>query len=109
MNSLLLLPPSVFIIILAVSFAVSLGFSKLAFKGHASPGKNKQYACGEDIPVQQLRPDYSQFFPFAIFFTIMHVVALISTTLPREFTSGYLIAAVYILCALVGLLILFRR
>ena len=109
MNSLLLLPPSIFIIILVVSFAVSLGFSKLAFKGHATPGKNKQYACGEDISVQQLRPDYSQFFPFAIFFTIMHVVALISTTLPREFSSGYIIAAVYILCALVGLLILFRR
>jgi len=109
MNNLLLLPPFVFIIILIVSFAVSLGFSKLAFKGHASTGKMKQYACGEDIPVQQLRPDYSQFFPFAIFFTIMHVVALISTTIPIEFSSGYVIAAVYILCALVGLLILFRR
>jgi NADH:ubiquinone oxidoreductase subunit 3 (subunit A) len=109
MNNLLLLPPFVFIIILIVSYAVSLGFSRLAFKGHATPGKTEQYACGEDIPVQQLRPDYSQFFPFAIFFTIMHVVALISTTIPKEFTSGYIIAAVYILCALVGLLILFRR
>ncbi|MCL5070468.1 MAG: hypothetical protein M1308_06175 [Actinobacteria bacterium] len=109
MNNLLLLPPFVFIIILIVGFAVSLGFSRLAFRGHASPGKMKQYACGEDIPVQQLRPDYSQFFPFAIFFTIMHVVTLISTTIPRGFSSGYVIAAVYILCALVGLLILFRR
>jgi NADH-quinone oxidoreductase subunit A len=69
----------------------------------------KQYACGEDMPVQQLRPDYSQFFPFAIFFTIMHVVALISTTIPRGFTSGYVLAVVYILSALVGLLVLFRR
>jgi len=109
MDYLLLLPPFAFIIILAVSFAVSLGFSRLALKSHGSLGKNKQYACGEDIPVQQVRPDYSQFFPFAIFFTIMHVVALISTTIPREFTSGYIIALVYIICALVGLLILFRR
>ncbi|MEI7615854.1 MAG: hypothetical protein WCJ54_03995 [Actinomycetota bacterium] len=109
MNNILLLPPTIFVIILAVSFIVSLGFSKLAIKGHASPGKNKQYACGEDIPVAQLKPDYTQFFPFAIFFTIMHVVALISTTIPKEFSSGYIIAAVYIACALVGLLILFRR
>jgi NADH-quinone oxidoreductase subunit A len=109
MDELLLLPPFVFIILLIVSLIISLGFSKLAFKGHASTGKMKQYACGEDIPVLQLRPDYSQFFQFALSFTIMHVVALILTTVPRGFTSGYGIAMVYILSAFVGLLILFRR
>ncbi|MDD5687392.1 MAG: hypothetical protein PHE88_06145 [Elusimicrobia bacterium] len=109
MDRLILLPPVVFIILLIVSVIMSLVFSKLAFKGHATTGKLKQYACGEDIPVLQLKPDYSQFFKFALFFTIMHVVALILTTLPRGFTSGYGIAIVYIISAIVGLLILFRR
>jgi NADH-quinone oxidoreductase subunit A len=109
MDELLLLPPFVFIILLIVSLILSLVFSKLAFKGHSSTGKTKQYACGEDIPVQQLTPDYSQFFRFALSFTIMHVVVLILTTVPRGFSSGYVIAIVYVLSALVGLLVLFRR
>ncbi len=109
MDKILLLPPLVFLILLVVGYAVSLGFTKLAFKGHASAGKLEQYACGEDIPAQHVRPDYSQFFPFAIFFTIMHVVALILTTIPKGFSSGYILAAVLIFSALVGLLVLFRK
>jgi NADH:ubiquinone oxidoreductase subunit 3 (subunit A) len=109
MNKILLLPPLVFIILLVVGYVLSLSFTKLAFKGHTSAGKLEQYACGEDIPATNQRPDYSQFFPFAIFFTIMHVVALILTTMPKDYSSGYILAAVFICSALVGLLILFRR
>jgi len=47
-----------------------------------APGKLKAYACGEDIPQTMVQPDYGQFFPFAFFFTILHVVALTVTTLP---------------------------
>lgn len=109
MDKILLLPPIAFLILLVVSYLLSLGFSKLAFKGHDSAGKFEQYACGEDIPALYLKPDYSQFFPFAIFFTIMHVVALILTTIPKDFSSGYFLAAILISSALIGLLILFRR
>jgi len=111
MNEIILLPPIAFMIILAVSFLISFGFSKLSFKGHDTDSKGKlaQYACGEDVPSMPLKPDYSQFFPFAIFFTIMHVVTLILTTLPEDFSSGYILAAIYVSSALVGLLILFRR
>jgi NADH:ubiquinone oxidoreductase subunit 3 (subunit A) len=109
LDKILLLPPIVFLILLAVGYVISLSFTKLAIKGHESAGKLEQYACGEDIPAQNVRPDYSQFFPFAIFFTIMHVVALILTTMPKDFSSGYILAAVFICSALVGLLILFRR
>jgi NADH-quinone oxidoreductase subunit A len=109
MDKILLLPPLVFLILLIVSYLVSLSFTKMAFKGHAAAGKLEQYACGEDIPAQHVKPDYSQFFPFAIFFTIMHVVALILTTLPKNIPSGYMLAGVFICSALVGLLILFRR
>lgn len=109
MDKILLLPPIAFLILLIAGYLISLSFSKLAVKGHESAGKFEQYACGEDIPAQHLKPDYSQFFPFAIFFTIMHVVALILTTIPKDFSSGYMIGAIFIASALVGLLILFRR
>jgi NADH:ubiquinone oxidoreductase subunit 3 (subunit A) len=109
MDKILLLPPLTFLILLAVGYLLSLGLSGLAFKGHEAPGKLEQYACGEDIPATHIKPDYSQFFPFAIFFTIMHVVALVVTTIPVEFSSAYALAAVFISSALVGLLILFRR
>ena len=68
MDKILLLPPIAFLILLIAGYLISLSFSKLAVKGHESAGKFEQYACGEDIPAQHLKPDYSQFFPFAIFF-----------------------------------------
>jgi NADH-quinone oxidoreductase subunit A len=107
----LILPPIAFMIVLAFSIVMSFVSSKLAFKSTShQPGKLKAYACGEDVPCHRLQPDYSQFFPFAFFFTIMHVLALIITTVPA---GGALqvtgIAVLYVLAAASGLLILFRR
>jgi len=75
----------------------------------ADDGKCKPYACGEDIPAPRISPDYTRFFQFAIFFTVMHVVALILLTVPKGLPGAYGIAAVYLLGAVVGLLILFRK
>ena len=57
-----------------------------------------------------IQPDYGQFFPFAFFFTILHVVALMVTTVPaRDAGARFVIAVVYVLGAVVGLLVLYRR
>ena len=72
-------------------------------------GAEKSYACGEDIPTRLMQPDYSQFFPFAFFFTILHVVTLMVATVPVETLESFSIAAIYILGAATALLILFRR
>ncbi len=72
-------------------------------------GKTKPYACGEDVPSGSIHPDYSQFFPFAFFFTIMHVVALMLTTIPAETIRSGGIVFIYIIGAVIGLFILFRR
>ena len=53
--------------------------------------------------------DYGQFFPFAFFFTILHVVTLIVATSPGRSLQELAIAGVYVLGALLGLSILFRR
>jgi NADH-quinone oxidoreductase subunit A len=106
----LLLPPLAFIIILTFSMLLSLISSKFACKPSSNPaGKLKAYACGENVPDHRLQPEYSQFFPFAFFFTIMHVLALIITTFPSGTGRAVGIAALYVLAAAAGLLILFRR
>lgn len=72
-------------------------------------GEEKSYACGEDVPTNLMQPDYSQFFPFAFFFTILHVFTLIIATVPVLTFGSFAIAVIYIVAAITGLVILFRR
>lgn len=78
----LLFPPVVFTIFLLIGFILLLFGSFLAAKGKTSQGKRTQYACGENVPATRVQPDYTLFFPFALFFTIIHVTALIMATIP---------------------------
>ena len=107
MHNLLSTPPVAFLILLAAGLLFFLVLTFLAYnpKKHFA-GEKKAYACGEEVYPQSMQPDYSQFFPFAFFFTIMHVVALIVTTVPSGMHS---FALIYILCASVGLSILYRK
>ncbi|MHB9155991.1 MAG: hypothetical protein ACYC5N_09955 [Endomicrobiales bacterium] len=110
MSNWLLVPPIAFMIILGASLLMSLVSSRLAFRaGTQAPGKRKAYACGEDVPCAQLQPEYSQFFPFAFFFTIMHVAALIIATVPQGPAKASGIAFLYLAAALSALFILFRK
>jgi hypothetical protein len=110
MTQWLLNPPVTFSVLLLLVFMVYLAARGLAFRPAKDvPGKRKLYACGEDLPVRRIQPDYSQFFPFAFFFTIMHVVALILTTMPAGDVGAHSLGLVYILGAVVALVVLFRN
>jgi len=75
-------------------------------KGEDSPGKYESYACGQSGFANRVTPDYSQFFPYAFFFTIMHVLVLIVATVPvGELTLPLL----YIVVGILAMIILFRR
>jgi NADH-quinone oxidoreductase subunit A len=106
--NILLTPPIAFIIILLVAAILSRITVIFAAKGKDSAGKNKAYACGETPLTNRAQPDYAQFFPFAFFFTIMHVAVLIVTTMPQT-TAGLQIAVIYLIVALLSLFILFRK
>ena len=110
MNNILLSPPIAFVIVLGAMFVFSKLLSTLACKPktHAE-GEDKSYACGEDAQTNLMQPDYSQFFPFAFFFTILHVFTLTIATVPLVTLGTFAIAAIYILAAITGLVILFRR
>ncbi|MDD2706506.1 MAG: hypothetical protein PHV34_00735 [Verrucomicrobiae bacterium] len=109
-DSLLLSPPVAFLIILAASGVLSLVLSRLSVRpAKVAPGTTKAYACGENVKQHRARPEYGQFFHFAFFFTIMHVIALVVTTAPNGGLGLAALAGLYLLISAVGLLILYRR
>jgi len=107
--SWLLSPPLAFLIVLGAAVCVFGVLSCLSpSKGRTGAGA-KPYACGEETPDQKVQPDYSQFFPFAFFFTILHVVALMTTTMQVGATATLCIALIYVMGGFIGLSVLYRR
>jgi NADH:ubiquinone oxidoreductase subunit 3 (subunit A) len=107
---LLSTPAAIFLIIFATSAVLSFLFAFLAYKRDNRPDSLfKSYSCGEEVEDRQLQPDYRQFFHFAFYFTILHVVALFVSTFPVGISIALPIATVYILGAFVGLYILLEN
>jgi hypothetical protein len=108
--SLLLSPPLAFAILLAAALLIYRLLMPLSFKVKKEPGGlTKAYTGGEEVTTHRVRPDYSQFFPFAFFFTILHVVTLVIATVPLAEPGSVVIAFIYLGGAAFGLLLLFRR
>ena len=106
MGRILLMPPVVFGIYMLISAGISLFSKRIAARGVASAEKESAYACGEDMPENQGQPDYSEFFMFAFFFTIVHVVALVVATDPNGLTVT---SGVYLGVTILALFMLLRR
>ena len=110
MENWILFPPVAFVITLGAMLLFSVLLSRLSCR---PKGKNeesrKAYACGEDISEHRVQVDYGQFFPFAFFFTILHVLALMVATVPAETLDSFFIAVLYIIGGITGLVVLFRR
>ena len=103
-------PPLAFVLVLGAAACLSLVMSRLAMRKESqAPGTTMPYACGEDLPTHLIQPSYARFLPFAIFFTILHVVALIIATLPSATAASVTLAVIYILVAVVSLCALYRR
>ena len=109
MPSIWFFPPMAFAIVMLFVIGQSLLMKSVAIKGSVTIGATKSYACGEDVSDNCFSPDYSQFFSFAFFFSIMHVVALMVATLPTLSPGSLFMPALYVVGALVGLVSLLRR
>ncbi|MDR1726999.1 MAG: hypothetical protein LBT74_03575 [Acidobacteriota bacterium] len=107
----LLLPPIAFLIVFVFVWLQYVGLKMFSAgeKWKDEEGKRESYACGHDVKDSRVAPDYSQFFSFAFFFTIMHVVALIVTTFPSGDVEALALGVGYLVSAAVGLFILFKR
>ena len=106
METILLAPPVAFLLYLLLSVGISAFSRRVAARGMDSAGKEKAYACGEDVEENRGQPDYREFFKFSFFFTIMHVVVLVVATDPAGLTVT---SGVYLGATVLGLFMLLRR
>lgn len=103
------IPGAFAVLLLAAGVLLALSSRcQIRVKGHGDKFRTA-YSCGEEFEGHLIQPDYSQFFSFALFFTILHVVALMIATVPRETPQILALAGVYLLGAVVGLWILLRK
>jgi len=79
---ILISPPAAFLIFLVFFSVFYVLAGRISAAGKASQGKVTAYACGEDIPGFKFRFGFKMFFLVALFFTIMHVAALVVATVP---------------------------
>jgi NADH-quinone oxidoreductase subunit A len=79
---ILLSPPVAFLVFLAAAFGLYALGRGMAPKLTKAGGKLTTYACGEDIPGAKVQFGYRLFFFVALFFTMMHVAALVIATVP---------------------------
>jgi NADH-quinone oxidoreductase subunit A len=80
---ILLSPPIAFVIFLVFFYILYMLGGLVAPKVKKEGGKLATYACGEDVPGSKIQFGYRLFFFIALFFTMMHVAALVVATLPR--------------------------
>jgi NADH-quinone oxidoreductase subunit A len=79
---ILLSPPIAFVLFLIAAVLLFRLGRRMAPKANNVGGKLTSYACGEDMPGTKIQFGYRLFFFVALFFTIMHVAALVIATVP---------------------------
>lgn len=88
-------PPITFIITLMIVLLIAKLLKTFEPKTKLTPEKTKTYACGEDFPSQKITPSYEEFYPYAIFFTILHVAALMIMTIAFSNEISFIVPMIY--------------
>jgi len=101
-------PLATFFLFLVLGAAFFGIVRKIAAPGKDHTAKREPYACGEDIEPNNIMLTYHSFFRVALMFGILHIVALVITTIP-EGLSNRSIAVIYLAAAAVTMVILFER
>lgn len=104
---ILLSPPVAFFVFLAAALGLYALGRRMAPPLTKVGGKLTTYACGEDLPGFKFQFGYRLFFFIALFFTMMHVSALVIATVP----SGKILffAVFYLLMIFLSIMALITR
>lgn len=100
-------PPITFLITLIVVLTIAKFLKTFEPKTKSTPEKTKTYACGEDFPSQKIIPSYEEFYPYAIFFTILHVAALMLMTIAFSTEISFIVPMIYSMIIAIILSIIF--
>lgn len=106
MEVLLFAPPIVFLMFVFVFQIFSKSVEKYSRHGIRTEHESDPYACGQRDIQNYVNPDYSQFFQYAFFFTIMHVLVLVVATAPYD---APFLPVVFIISGMLSMVILFKR
>lgn len=106
MDKLIFAPPVVFMIFFLIFLLWSRNMSKYSHNSVGGERKSSAYACGQQNVQNYVNPDYSQFFPYAFFYTIMHVLVLVIATASYD---AMLLPIVYIAAGILSLIIIFKK
>lgn len=106
MEQILFSPPMLLLVFILLGWGLSRVISGYAATGDISERKFESYACGQRQVKHNVSPDYSQFFPYAFFFTIMHVLVLVVATAPK---GALVLPLLYVAGGVLALIIIFRR
>lgn len=99
-------PPIVLLLFILLFLTCSRGVSRYSHVGAQEEGRFDPYGCGQRDVQSYVNPDYSQFFPLAFFFTIMHVLVLVVATAPA---NAPLLPVIFIASGILAMRIIFKR
>ncbi len=105
MGNAVLSPPIVIVLFFALAYLGSKWLSRYSTVRAGGSGLDA-YACGQRNIKNYVNPNYSEFFPLAFFFTLMHVFTLVVMTAPAD---ALLLPAVYVGAGILVLAIIFKR
>ena len=106
-RDVLLSPPVAGCVFLALVYGLYRLSGRLAARGEEHPGKHQSYACGEDLLPPEAQLDYHAFFQLALMFALLHLAALVISTLPTG-SESHRVALGYLLGIIVSVLVLAR-
>lgn len=89
-------PAGAFIIFIVMGGLLLLFGKKHAAKGIESEGKTMHYSCGEDLGTPSFSLNYHRFFKLALLFGILHIAALMISTIPSV-SVNVILPIVYLL------------
>ena len=107
-NDVLLTPPVIGCVFLALVYGLYRLGGALAAKGEAYTGKHQPYACGEDLLPPEAQLTYHAFFQLSLMFSLLHLTTLVISTLPSG-NASHRIAVVYLLGIVISVLALTER
>lgn len=107
-KDILLSPPVAGSVFLALVYGLYRLGGMMAAKGEEQPGKHLPYACGEDLLPPEAQLTYHVFFQLALMFSLLHLAALVVSTLPPD-GSSHRMALIYLAGIGVSMLVLTRE
>jgi len=106
METVLYSPPVIFTAFFVLFLLCSKWLSRYARKGEMSEHAQDSYACGQRDVENYVNPDYSQFFQYAFVFTVVHVLILVTATVPAD---AHILPAAYVVAGILSMMIIFKR